>query len=78
VACAAGRELLIVMGYTSALPGEQPHAAVGAPGHYAEFVVLDLVNPAAPCGRLLGRAGKTGLDEGCRMGNARSRNMAVK
>jgi hypothetical protein len=36
------------------LPGEQPHAAVGAPGHDAKAVVLDLGKPAPPCGRLLG------------------------
>ena len=51
-----------------ALPGEQLHAAVGAPGHDVEAVVLDLVNPAATFGRLLGRAGKAGLDEGRRLG----------
>ena len=42
--------------------------AVGAPGHDAEAVVLDLVNPAATFGRLLGRAGKTRHDEGCQVG----------
>ena len=47
---------------------EQPHAAVNAPGHDAEAVVLDLVNPAAPRGRLLRRTGKAGLDEGRRLG----------
>jgi hypothetical protein len=44
------------------------HAAVGAPGHDAEAVVLDLVNPAALRGRLFGRTGKTGLDEGSQVG----------
>ena len=47
-----------------ALPGEQPHAPVSAPGHDAESVVLDLVNPAATFGRLLGRTRKAGLDDG--------------
>ena len=56
------------MGYTSALPGEQPHAACIAPGHDAETVVLDLVNPSPASGRLIGRAGKTRLDEGSRVG----------
>jgi hypothetical protein len=55
-----------------ALPGEQLHAAVGAPGHDAEAVVLDLVNPAATFGRLPGWAGKTRLDEGCRVGQRTS------
>ena len=45
-----------------AFPGEQPHAAVSTARYDAESVVLDLVNPASPCGRLLGRTGKT-LDE---------------
>ena len=48
--------------------GQQLDTAVGAPGHDAEAVVLDLVNPAATFGRLLGRAGKTRLDEGCQVG----------
>ena len=30
--------------------------------------MLDLVNPAAPCGRLLGRTGTTRLDGGSRVG----------
>jgi hypothetical protein len=47
---------------------EQPHAAVNAPRQDAEAVVLDLVNPAAPRGRLLRRTGKAGLDEGRRLG----------
>ena len=46
-----------------AIPGEQPHPIAVAPRHDAETVVLDLVNPVAPGGRLLGRAGKAWLNE---------------
>ena len=48
------------------------HAAVGAPRHDAEAVVLDLVNPAAPCWRLFGWTGKTGLDEGSRVNDGQT------
>jgi hypothetical protein len=51
-------------GEVVALAREQPHAAVSAPSHDPEAVVLDLVKPASPSRRLLRWAGKTGLDEG--------------
>jgi hypothetical protein len=57
----AARELI-------ALPREPLHAAVGAPSHDSEPIVLDLVNPADTGRRLFGRAGKAGLDEDSRAG----------
>jgi len=50
------------------LPGEQPHPVVIAPSHEAISVVLDLVNPAVPYGRLLSWTGQARLDEVCLSG----------
>jgi hypothetical protein len=52
-----------------ALPGQQLDTAVGAPGHDAETVVLDLVNPSPVSGRLLSRTGEARLDEASRWGS---------
>ena len=40
-----------------AFPREQSHTAFDPAGHDAEAVVLDFVNPAWACRRLLGRTG---------------------
>ena len=46
-----------------AFSSEQPHTAFGPPSHDAEAVMLDLVNPAGTCRRLLRGPRKTRLDE---------------
>jgi hypothetical protein len=44
-------------------PGDQPDAHRVAPGHEAEAVVLDLVNPVGARRRLVGWGWKAGFDE---------------
>jgi hypothetical protein len=63
--------------YELRLPREQPHPAVGALGHDAVSVVLDLVNPFRTGGWAVRWTGEAGLDEVSRMGQGTFTQHAV-
>src|SRR5262249_1994777 len=50
------------IGEVVAVAREQPHASFVAARQNTEAVVLDLVNPVGPAGRLLSRTGQAWLD----------------